>query len=64
MFSCVSTIAIALYSQKPGTGSLNLTPPWAGGEGKYAGKSIFITGGSSQVGLFGTSGPAFRILKT
>ncbi|KAI0702772.1 GroES-like protein [Earliella scabrosa] len=53
LFSASVVIAIALYSHKPGTDSFRLTPPWESeGRGKYAGKPIFIPGGSSQVGLF------------
>lgn len=50
LFSCVSTVAISLYGQKPGTSSLQLAPPWVGGQGAYAGKSIFIPGGATNVG--------------
>ncbi|PIL36596.1 hypothetical protein GSI_00285 [Ganoderma sinense ZZ0214-1] len=52
LFSCISTVAVSLYSQKPGTSSLKLIAPWAGGQGAYAGKSIFILGGAGNVGQF------------
>ncbi|KAI0779737.1 GroES-like protein [Fomes fomentarius] len=49
----LGTIALPLYSAKPEVGSLGLSPPWeAEGRGKYAGKSAFVPGGASQVGLF------------
>ncbi|TFK83846.1 GroES-like protein [Polyporus arcularius HHB13444] len=54
IFSPMSTVAFSLYSHKPGTESLRMSPPWEDGRGKYAGKSIFISGGATQVGQFGT----------
>ncbi len=53
LFSGIATVANSLYSHKPGTESLKLSPPWEGGRGKYTGKSILILGGATQVGLFG-----------
>jgi NADPH:quinone reductase-like Zn-dependent oxidoreductase len=44
------TAAVGLYSDQLGAG---LTPPWAGGQGKYAGRPILIMGGSSSVGSYG-----------
>ncbi|RDX49043.1 NAD(P)-binding protein [Lentinus brumalis] len=52
IFSPMSTVAFSLYSQKPETESLRMSPPWEDGRGKYAGKSIFISGGATQVGQF------------
>ncbi|RPD53645.1 GroES-like protein [Lentinus tigrinus ALCF2SS1-7] len=52
IFSPMSTVAISLFSHKPGTDSLKMTPPWEDGRGKYAGKSFFVNGGATQVGLF------------
>ncbi len=51
----MSTVANSLYSHKPGTESLKLSPPWEDGRGKYAGKSAFVNGGATQVGQFGES---------
>lgn len=54
IFSGAATVAMGLYSQKPGTSTLGLTPPWEDdGQGKYAGQSIFIAGGATQTGQFG-----------
>ncbi|KAI0705980.1 GroES-like protein [Cerioporus squamosus] len=52
LFSGIATVANSLYSHKPGTESLKLSPPWEDGRGKYSGKSILILGGATQVGLF------------
>ncbi|TFK83844.1 GroES-like protein, partial [Polyporus arcularius HHB13444] len=52
LFSGIATVANSLYSHKPGTESLKLSPPWEGGRGKYTGNSILILGGATQVGLF------------
>ncbi|KAI1789677.1 GroES-like protein [Ganoderma leucocontextum] len=52
LFSCVATTAVSLYSQKPGTRSLKLAAPWAGGQGSHAGRSIFIPGGATNVAQF------------
>ncbi len=53
ILSPMSTVAFSLYSHKPGTESLRMSPPWEDGCGKYADKSIFISGGATQVGQFG-----------
>ena len=52
----LATAALSLYNQNPeSAASIRLTPPWEdSGRGKYAGKSFFVPGGASQVGLFGT----------
>ncbi|KAI0705979.1 GroES-like protein [Cerioporus squamosus] len=52
IFSPMSTVANSLYSHKPGTESLRMSPPWEDGRGKYAGKSFFVNGGATQVGQF------------
>jgi len=46
------TSGIGLYQpeEKKGAG---LTPPWAGGEGKYKGESILVIGGASSMGQYG-----------
>ncbi|EPQ55127.1 NAD P-binding protein [Gloeophyllum trabeum ATCC 11539] len=51
--SATIAAAFGLYGEvnEAGPGSAGLTPPWeAGGRGKYSGKPIFISGGSSSVG--------------
>lgn len=53
-----STLPVAIMAVVVGfyhrTG-MNLTPPWTDdGRGKFSGQSIFIAGGSSSVGQFGT----------
>ncbi|KAI0742460.1 GroES-like protein [Daedaleopsis nitida] len=52
LFCGMVAAANPLYAHKPGTESFKLTPPWEGGRGLYAGKSVFVAGGSGQVGLF------------
>ena len=52
----LATAAIGLYQKKKERGGLELVAPWVqGGRGKYAGQAIFITGGASSVGQYGTS---------
>lgn len=63
LFSCIATVAVSLYSQRAGTRSLKLVAPWAGGQGAYAGKSIFIPGGAGNVGQFGESRTQFGSYK-
>ncbi|RPD53644.1 GroES-like protein [Lentinus tigrinus ALCF2SS1-7] len=52
LFTGIATSANPLYSHKPGTESLRLSPPWEDGRDKYAGKSALIIGGAAQIGLF------------
>ena len=50
----MSTVAFTLYSLTHGSESLRLSPPWSeGGRGKYTGKSIFVCGGATQIGMYG-----------
>ena len=56
-------LAVSLYSQRAGTRSLKLVAPWAGGQGAYVGKSIFIPGGAGNVGQFGESRTQFGSYK-
>jgi hypothetical protein len=50
-----TTAAIGLYQEKRDRGGAGLVAPWAdGGRGKYAGQAIYIPGGSSSVGQYGT----------
>ncbi|KAH9898242.1 GroES-like protein [Cubamyces lactineus] len=45
--------AFPLYNQAEAAASVRLTAPWEeGGLGKYAGKPIFILGGSSSIGQY------------
>lgn len=53
LFTGVATIANSLYSHKPGTESLRLSPPWEDGRSKYSGKSILVLGGATQLGQYG-----------
>jgi hypothetical protein len=54
----LATAAIGLYQKKKERGGLELVAPWVqGGRGKYAGQPIFITGGASSVGQYGTTLP-------
>ena len=53
----ITTAAAGLYSYKGADDIPIFTPPWLdGGEGKYAGKSIVVLGGSSSVGQYGKQG--------
>jgi NADPH:quinone reductase-like Zn-dependent oxidoreductase len=54
----LATAAVAFYQKKKERGGLELVAPWVqGGHGKYAGQAIFITGGASSVGQYGTPLP-------
>ncbi|KAH9933259.1 chaperonin 10-like protein [Amylocystis lapponica] len=46
------TAALGLYAERHAHGGAGLTPPWAGGREKYAGKPIVVFGGSSSVGQY------------
>ncbi|KAI0702756.1 GroES-like protein [Earliella scabrosa] len=53
ILAALPTVAIPLYSHKPEAVSLRLSPPWESeGLGKYVGKTAFVPGGASQVGLY------------
>jgi NADPH:quinone reductase-like Zn-dependent oxidoreductase len=52
----LTTAAAGLYQKKQERGGADLVAPWAdGGRGKYAGKPIYIPGGSGSVGQYGTN---------
>lgn len=52
------TAAFVLYNQDESGPTLKLDAPWnEGGNGKYAGKSALIIGGSSSVGQYGSHLP-------
>ena len=53
IFCYLVTLSLALFSQKAESETLELTPYWEDGRGKYTGTSIFIPGGASNVGQFG-----------
>ena len=52
--SGIATAGLPLYNQSEDADSARLTPFWEeGGLGKYAGKPIFVAGGSASVGQYG-----------
>jgi NADPH:quinone reductase-like Zn-dependent oxidoreductase len=51
----LATAAVGLYQKKKERGGVELVAPWTeSGRGKYAGQAIFIQGGASSVGQYGT----------
>jgi hypothetical protein len=51
----LAATAVGFYQKKKEGGGLQLVAPWAeSGRGRYAGQAMFITGGSSSVGQYGT----------